>query len=76
MASVVVAILGLMLSLFVPRRRLWVRAVPQDGGATLVEVGGLARTETGGLEDELDRLVQSVQTRAPETRPEPPEERP
>lgn len=75
LASVVLAILGLMLSLFVPRRRVWVRATPQAGGATLVEVAGLARTETGGLDDEVDRLVTTVRAAAPDVPPEHPESR-
>lgn len=56
LGSVVVAIAGLLLSLFVPRRRVWVRATADDEGTTLVEIGGLARTEAGGLEAEVDAL--------------------
>ncbi len=74
LGSVVVALLGLMLSLFVPRRRVWVRATPQPGGTTLVEVAGLARTETGGLDDEVERLLERLRTAAPEARPEHPED--
>ena len=39
------AIAGLMGSLFVRRRRIWVRAGAAQGGRTVVEVGSLARTE-------------------------------
>lgn len=42
-------VLGLLLSLFVRRRRVWVRVRPAGGdagpGRTVVEVGGLARTD-------------------------------
>ena len=43
--AAVLALAGLMVSLFVRRRRVWVRATAADDGRTLVEVGGLARTE-------------------------------
>ncbi|UQN29738.1 cytochrome c biogenesis protein ResB [Brachybacterium kimchii] len=50
------AVLGLVLSLFVPRRRVWVRAVPSAHGVVL-EVAGLARSDD-------DRLVEDVQALA------------
>jgi cytochrome c biogenesis protein len=62
----VAAMLGLALSLFVPRRRVFVRvrAVHSsgDGGAgrTLVEVAGLSRGEDAGLEDEVARVLATV----------------
>ncbi len=65
LGSVVAAIAALMLSLFVPRRRVWVRATPDGPGRTLVEVGGLARTETGGLDAEADALLARIQAAAP-----------
>lgn len=43
---------GLLSSLFVPRRRLWVKAIPGDGGVTL-QYAGLAR----GDDPTLDRAV-------------------
>ena len=59
------ALLGLMLSLFVRRRRIWVRASAAADGRTLVEVGGLARTEAGGLAGEVDAVLAKVQAAAP-----------
>jgi hypothetical protein len=41
--AAVVAMAGLALSLFVPRRRLWVRATTGRDGGTVLEVAGLAR---------------------------------
>ncbi len=41
---------GLLVSLFVPRRRMWVRAVP-DGDGVRLEYAGLARGEDPGLAD-------------------------
>ncbi|MGZ6792361.1 MAG: cytochrome c biogenesis protein ResB, partial [Mycobacteriales bacterium] len=53
---------GLLLSLFVRRRRLWVRvsgvrAGAVDGGPTTVEVGGLARTDPDRFADEFAGIV-------------------
>jgi cytochrome c biogenesis protein len=59
------ALTGLMLSLFVRRRRVWVRVAPAQGGRTLVAVGGLARAEAGGLGDEVDQLLDRLRAAAP-----------
>lgn len=56
----VVALTGLVLSLRVRRRRLWVKAVAGDGG-TLVEVGGLARQDPEGYEPEFARVAASLE---------------
>jgi cytochrome c biogenesis protein len=52
---------GLLCSLRVRRRRLWVRARPavdgSSGAATVVEAGGLARSDADGFTAEFDRLV-------------------
>jgi cytochrome c biogenesis protein len=62
-------ILGLLLSLRVRRRRLWVRALSADGdgrGRTVVEVGGLTRTDaSGGFDDEFAGLVKALQVGLP-----------
>jgi cytochrome c biogenesis protein len=46
---------GLMLSLFVRRRRVWVRVLPGDPAT--VEVGGLARTDADRFAREFAELV-------------------
>jgi cytochrome c biogenesis protein len=46
----VLATLGLLAGLFVPRRRMWVKATPRDGHVVL-EYAGLARGEDPGLDD-------------------------
>ena len=49
---------GLVVSLFVTRRRAWIRVVPGDtAGESTVEFGALARGDDPGLDAELERLV-------------------
>ncbi|MCC2316809.1 cytochrome c biogenesis protein ResB [Cellulomonas chengniuliangii] len=52
-------IAGLCTSLFVPRRRVWVRAAVDDADPvrTVVTAGALARSDDVGLQDELDRVL-------------------
>jgi cytochrome c biogenesis protein len=47
------ALAGVSASLFVRRRRVWVRATEDADGRTVVEVAGLARGEDGGLAAEI-----------------------
>jgi cytochrome c biogenesis protein len=66
LAGVVLALVGLLGSLFVRPRRLWVRARRQDDGTTLVEVARLDRSSAGDPEDgaaELAEVVAAVQGR-------------
>jgi cytochrome c biogenesis protein len=55
---------GLVLSLFIRRRRLWVRADEGDDGRTVVRVAGLARTENGDPGDDLDELLLALRGEA------------
>jgi cytochrome c biogenesis protein len=48
---------GLLTSLFVPRRRLWVKAVEQADGSVLLEYAGLARGEDPALESAVAALA-------------------
>ena len=57
------ALLGLTVSLFTPRRRLWVRTAPapaSTGGRTIVQVAGLSRSRDTGLQNEVDRVARAV----------------
>ncbi|MFC4529843.1 cytochrome c biogenesis protein ResB [Sphaerisporangium dianthi] len=56
------AVLGLVLSLTVRRRRVWVRVAEAAGGARTVEVGGLTRTEGGdaGFAEEFAQIVAAL----------------
>ncbi len=52
---------GLLVSLVVKRRRVWVRLHPDpDTRRTVVELGGLARTDQAGWGDEFDRLCERL----------------
>jgi cytochrome c biogenesis protein len=48
---------GLLVSLVVRRRRIWIRFTPASPGTVNVEVGGLARTDNAGWGDEFERLT-------------------
>ena len=57
------ALAGLLLSFFVRRRRVFVRARAADGGGTVVELGGLARSDAGGgFETEFAELTEELQS--------------
>ncbi|WP_347040624.1 cytochrome c biogenesis protein ResB [Brachybacterium nesterenkovii] len=51
------ATLGLTLSLFVPRRRLWARVSEREDGARVLEVAGLARSEDHRLSEAVGDLA-------------------
>ena len=51
---------GLLVSLAVRRRRVWVRLTPASPGTVSVELGGLARTDNSGWGDEFERLTQRL----------------
>jgi cytochrome c biogenesis protein len=62
LVGAILGLLGLMLSLAGHRRRVWFRASPlagssADGGGTVVEAGGLPRTDYPGFDDEFAALV-------------------
>jgi len=52
---------GLVPSLYVTRRRVWVRATPTGPGTTRVELAGLALQGKAAFEGELARLAQQVE---------------
>ncbi|GAB6938720.1 cytochrome c biogenesis protein ResB [Isoptericola variabilis] len=65
------ALAGLAVSLFTPRRRVWVRsweATDDDGRSfTHVELAGLARGDDAGLQREVDKALAAVPGAADET---------
>ncbi len=60
LAASIVALVGLMMSLFIQRRRVWVRASEDDQGTTLVSVAGLARSDEADLGPEVDMVADAV----------------
>ncbi|WP_431836061.1 cytochrome c biogenesis protein ResB [Cellulomonas sp. Y8] len=65
------ALVGLALSLFVPRRRIWLRAHPlgPHSDTCQVTVAGLARGDDLGLQGELERAVARAGIRSERDRP-------
>ncbi|MEV6305047.1 cytochrome c biogenesis protein ResB [Actinoplanes sp. NPDC051861] len=64
----VLGLIGLMLSLFVHRRRVWFRVLPADGpdaGSSVIEAGGLPRTDYPGFGDEFAALTRAVMKGTP-----------
>ncbi|MGW8484807.1 cytochrome c biogenesis protein ResB [Streptomyces sp. NPDC055886] len=65
LGGAVAAIAGLAGSLFIQRRRVWVRAVRGADGVTVVEMAGLGRSESAKLPEELGDLSAALVTTAP-----------
>ncbi len=56
---------GLLLSFMVRRRRVFVRARAADSGGTILDVGGLTRSDAaGGFEDEFSSLAAEISAQA------------
>ncbi|MGW3862947.1 cytochrome c biogenesis protein ResB [Streptomyces sp. NPDC005047] len=66
LGGAVVAILGLAGSLFIQRRRVWVRAVRGADGVTVVEMAGLGRSESAKVPEELGDLAGVLYDQAPD----------
>jgi cytochrome c biogenesis protein len=69
LVGVVMALIGLLGSLFIRPRRIWVRARRREDGTTLVEVARLDRSNGAvpGESTELDEIVKSLQGPEKET---------
>ncbi|MFE9250006.1 cytochrome c biogenesis protein ResB [Streptomyces sp. NPDC007088] len=65
LGGAIAAIAGLAGSLFIQRRRVWVRARTGADGVTVVEMAGLGRSESAKLPQELSALVGTLHDRAP-----------
>jgi cytochrome c biogenesis protein len=70
LAGAMLALAGLLLSLYVRRRRVWVRATEVDRGGTVVEVAGLQRSDSGDLDAEVGAVADELELRVRSTRPE------
>jgi cytochrome c biogenesis protein len=69
--AALVAIGGLTLSLFVRRRRIWVKALPGEAGGTLVQIAALAKSEGADLTDEVSALTEHLGGQAADERSAP-----
>ncbi|MEU6122293.1 cytochrome c biogenesis protein ResB [Streptomyces sp. NPDC047123] len=75
LGGAIAAVAGLAGSLFIQRRRVWVRAVEGADGVTVVEMAGLGRSESAKVPEELSRLAAHLHDRAPSAPlPDPDEE--
>ena len=72
LAAALLALAGLIGSLVIRRRRVFVRVSPgATPGRTVVAVGGLAKGDDDGLQEVVDRLVAGLRTRYPDPDPDP-----
>ncbi|GAA2122673.1 cytochrome c biogenesis protein ResB [Streptomyces synnematoformans] len=62
LAGSIAAIVGLAGSLFIQRRRVWLRTAAGADGRTVVELAGLGRSESARLPEELADLAVELQT--------------
>ncbi|MFD3498965.1 cytochrome c biogenesis protein ResB [Streptomyces sp. NPDC058676] len=65
LGGAITAIFGLAGSLFIQRRRVWVRAVKGADGVTVVEMAGLGRSESAKVPEELGDLAGVLYDQAP-----------
>ncbi|MEU4358162.1 cytochrome c biogenesis protein ResB [Streptomyces virginiae] len=75
LGGAIAAIAGLAGSLFIQRRRVWVRAVTGKDGVTVVEMAGLGRSESARLPEELADLAATLHQQAPSAPTAPAEPR-
>ncbi|WP_017569298.1 cytochrome c biogenesis protein ResB [Nocardiopsis halotolerans] len=78
LAAASLAVVGLIVTLFVRPRRVWVRATRGEDGRTRVELAGLGKTEAAGNNVEFHELTTELAGRlrgrsdgAPEPEPDP-----
>lgn len=60
LASAMLALVGLMASLFIRRRRVWVRATQGPAGDTVVEVAGMTRSDEGDVSADVTGLAEAL----------------
>ena len=71
LVSAMAMMAGLVVSLVVRRRRIWIRLRTESPGTVNVQVGGLARTDNAGWGDEFERLVDRLEDGLSVTSAEP-----
>ncbi len=68
LGGIVLALAGLLGSLFIRPRRAWVR-VREEDGRTVVELAGLDRSAGGDLAEEIDELEELIRHDTPKEQP-------
>jgi cytochrome c biogenesis protein len=63
LAGALLAVAGLIASLYVRRRRVWVKVGSESDGRTVVEVAGLAKSESGDLGAEVSSIADALRNR-------------
>jgi cytochrome c biogenesis protein len=63
LVAAIIALAGVTTSLFVRRRRVWVRALADPGGRTVVQVAGLVRQESTELNTEVNAITDEIADR-------------
>ncbi|KUL34703.1 cytochrome C biogenesis protein [Streptomyces sp. NRRL F-4489] len=71
LTGAVLALLGLAGSLFIQRRRVWVRVEDDGTGTAVVEMAGLGRSESARVAEELAALAGELTGTAPPAAPAP-----
>lgn len=61
LAAAVLAMIGLTVSLFTRRRRLWVKAQPAADGSSLVQVAALSKSEAGDVSTDTQQVWTSLE---------------
>ena len=56
LAAAILVLVGLIPSLYVSRRKVWIRAEAAPGGS-LVKIGGFSLQRKDAFEEEFDRIV-------------------
>jgi cytochrome c biogenesis protein len=59
LAAAILVLVGLIPSLYVSRRKVWIRAEAAPGGA-LVKIGGFSLQRKDSFEEEFDRIVRAI----------------
>jgi len=59
LAAAILVLVGLIPSLYVSRRKVWIRAEAAPGGA-LVKIGGFSLQRRDAFEEEFDRIVRGI----------------
>ena len=59
LAAAILVLVGLIPSLYVSRRKVWVRAEAAPGGA-LVKIGGFSLQRKDAFEEEFERIVRGI----------------